>query len=329
MEQKYIRPSSLVSYFKYLKDHSELPLDFIANKSKVLTDALQKGTSTHAAIELFIKSGTIDPHYATIMENLTPVINDFKEKNDEILIEETFPLTTLFEIVNFKGTADCVAINHKKKTINIIDWKTNRAMSDKSVSQYKVQLLIYALMCKQVKSLPDYKISGTLVWIAPNTKVYTYKMIFTEKNINELKDMSISVWDGLEYISDQRKITIEKTAILKEKVSEKIGDQKDFVISKLKEIKELEGKILEIKDQIKPDLKIIQETINEQNEQEAPYTFIIDELCCTNYYSSKTDYNAIIKLLADKYQIVWSDLVKECDASRMYATKKIEYYGNE
>lgn len=98
----------------------------------------------------------------------------------------------------FRGYIDLVIINHKDKTIQILDWKSSSKFSKKDLESSKVfQLILYSLVIKDVLSdeYKDYKVINPVFYMLKYCEVK--KKSTGKKTILERVDLN----NDYEYLS--------------------------------------------------------------------------------------------------------------------------------
>lgn len=113
------------------------------------------------------KSG--EKYYKDIIHAFETFEN-FKDK--EMLQELEFNYT--FCGLEFRGFIDLVLIDHKDKTIQILDWKSSSKFSKKELESEKVfQLILYSMVIKDTlgKEYKDYKILNPVFYMLKYCKI--------------------------------------------------------------------------------------------------------------------------------------------------------------
>jgi len=352
-----IRPSNHSSLINYLKDNKKIPIGWLENKSEALKAGLFRGTLFHLCIEKFLK-GNKDPLETYLQENLPlnylanvdndiyitqikkefienqekiyKLIVDFMEQNkftdaETCFVEKKFPVRKLFEhekiLIGYGGTADLVNIDHKKKVITIVDWKTNRSMTDEAKEGYKKQLLIYALNAQL--DYPDYKIRGILAWIPSYDKLYGYKFTFTEKNITDLKTEMAGISLNIAFLNKSKEKFLNEQARISENVD--IKDEELIILKANNKLKiSLKKQIAEIDEQNKKITKKLYAKISEVTE-EPVYNFVKGNILFSSYQNKRTNYEKALGYACAELNKKPQEIIDANDCTSKFYVKNISF----
>jgi len=163
------------------------------------TEAGDKGSKVHNAIEILIKGGSVkltDKYYNNSKETdeeLTPeeygAIMSFKNWVDEAKPEFlSTELTVISKKYNYAGTVDCVCIIDK--TLYIIDWKTSKNI----YANMEAQLSAYRQALKEMgKKVETAKLAILQVGYKRNKKGYKFTEV--DDKFQELFLPAMKFWE--------------------------------------------------------------------------------------------------------------------------------------
>lgn len=130
-------------------------------------------------------------------EDIVHSLKTFKNFNDCELKQELYFEHELCDI-KFRGYIDLIIINHKEKTIQILDWKSSSKFSKKDLESSKVfQLILYSLVVKDVlgEKYKDYTVINPIFYMLKYCEVR--KKSTNRKTVIERVDLT----DDYEYLN--------------------------------------------------------------------------------------------------------------------------------
>lgn len=334
-----LSPSGIESYAKFLKNEKHIPLDFISkeDRSSTLNKALGKGNYYHKLTMNIWLGFIVKEDLKEEDQWLYDEIMKIKSKYPQEYVRSEFQFSPdcIFNEVQLLngGTTDLIYLDHWRKEIIIIDWKTNRSINETNKKEYKTQLYVYGLLAQnQLEGCKKYKIVGKLGWINfRSKKIYLYNLIFTQKNIDEIKEKCLLVWEKREYITDQKEIYQEKTKNLIEKVNQ-FNQEGSINIDKIEEKQKLINQLNQNLEDSKKDLKDYTTEVYKNIKEitgNSGYSFTTNNLKWSGYYQEVINYGKVAEYLLENYQIDWNELIDNAEARNLYLRNNIEINDGE
>jgi DNA helicase-2/ATP-dependent DNA helicase PcrA len=100
------------------------------------------------------------------------------------------------------GKIDLLEIDHERKTITVIDYKTGSLGSDPAKRhRYEMQLYCYKLLLQGSHTFKDYQVEqGCLVFVEPdsNGKITRHMVTFKEDELLRVRSLAIALWKRIQ-----------------------------------------------------------------------------------------------------------------------------------
>ncbi|HUS26627.1 MAG TPA: ATP-dependent DNA helicase [Nevskiaceae bacterium] len=109
--------------------------------------------------------------------------------------------------VHMAGKVDRMEIDHKAKTITVVDYKTGKSFarwtSDPKLHKYQLQLYCYKLLIDNSRTYRGYQVErGRLEFIEPDTdnRIHTLELTFKDEQITHTKQLLQAVWQHIQHL---------------------------------------------------------------------------------------------------------------------------------
>ena len=103
--------------------------------------------------------------------------------------------------VHMAGKVDRIEIDHKNKTITVVDYKTGKSYSkwtsDAKLHKYQLQLYCYKLLIEGSHSFKGYTVTeGRLEFIEPDNdnKVHSLSVSFNDAELQRVRQLLAAMW---------------------------------------------------------------------------------------------------------------------------------------
>jgi DNA helicase-2/ATP-dependent DNA helicase PcrA len=128
---------------------------------------------------------------------------------NDIVERDLRPLELVVETARITGILDCVRVDHKEKTIDIIDYKTGkpsrswRGKDDREkikLHKYRQQLLFYKLLIESIPEFTNYSVrSARLSFIEPDDEgiIHALEIDWDDTEITRFKKLIHAVWQHI------------------------------------------------------------------------------------------------------------------------------------
>lgn len=133
--------------------------DFLTQNTQK-SHAVQNGTLVHAKMQNIVIDGDYicgDSYIINIIQQRADLL-PFFTKNAKTEV----PIAGIVNSCFISRRIDRLLINHDTKTIDFIDYKTDKN-KDEFIDKYRYQLKEYAELL--YSAYPDYKINGYILWL--------------------------------------------------------------------------------------------------------------------------------------------------------------------
>lgn len=105
------------------------------------------------------------------------------------------------------GKVDRLEIDHKNKTITVVDYKTGKSFSrwesEAKLHHYRRQLYCYKLLVERSVAFRGYRVThGRLEFVEPdkNGRINTLELAFEEAELKRLEQLIIAVWNHVQQL---------------------------------------------------------------------------------------------------------------------------------